>query len=470
MSGIFAAVSKDDNVADLVYYGTDYHSHLGTEFAGMAVINKEGVNKKIGSIRQTQFKSRFYSEYQNMLGDKGIGAISSKYEQPICVDSKFGLFCICTNERIQNTEELASKLYKKGISFSEVTGEGVNPTELVAKLILESDDLVEGIEEMFSQIKGVCSLLILTREGIYAARDRLGYSPLVVGKKEDAWAVATETSAFYNLGLKVESFLLPGEVVFLDKKGIHKKKKGRETENQINSFLWIYAGFPASSYDEINVEVVRERCGRFLAKEDNVEADLVAGVPDSGTAHAIGYAMESGFPFRRPLVKYAPGYDRSYTPSSQETRDLIAKMKLIPIKELIKGKRIVLCDDSIVRGTQLRNYTLRKLWENGAKEVHLRIACPPLLFPSKFDYTTRSIEELAARRAIKAIEGKHIEDVSEYLDCHSEKYKKMVEYIRKELGATTLKYQTIDDMVEAIGLLKNRLSLYVWTGKRIGPA
>jgi amidophosphoribosyltransferase len=320
---------------------------------------------------------------------------------------------------------------------------------------------------MFSKIDGSCSLLLLKEEGIYAVRDRYGYTPLVVGKKnrDRDWAVTTETTAFSNLGYRVVKYIDPGEIILLDESGLRSKRKGGKT-NQICAFLWIYTGFPASSYEGITVETARERCGRFLAKGDNAKIDIVSGIPDSGTTHAIGYAMESGIPLRRPLVKYTPGFDRSYTPPSQETRDLIARMKLIPIPEIIKGKSIVCCDDSIVRGTQFKNYTIQKLKECGVKEIHLRIACPPLMFPCKFNYSTRSIHELAARRAIKAIEGKDIKDVGAYLNEKSPKYKKMVEWIARDLGVTTLKYQKLADMVSAIGLPKEKLCLYCWTGRQ----
>jgi amidophosphoribosyltransferase len=276
--------------------------------------------------------------------------------------------------------------------------------------------------------------------------------------------VTSETIAFNNLGFKIVKYLQPGEIILLGDSGMESKRKGNKT-NQICAFLWIYTGFPASSYEGITVETVREKCGRFLAKDDKEKADMAAGVPDSGTTHAIGYAMESKIPFRRPLVKYTPAFDHSYTPPSQETRDLIAKMKLIPIQEIIKGKRIVICDDSIVRGTQFKNFTIQKLKECGVKEIHLRIACPPLMFPCKFNFSTRSIHELAARRAIKAIEGKDLKEVGAYIDEGCPKYRKMVEWITKDLGATTLKYQRLNDMVKAIGLPKEELCLYCWTGR-----
>ncbi len=463
MSGIFGVVSKE-NCAETLFYGVDYHSHLGTEYGGMAVLGEDFM-RQIHDISQSQFKSKFYEDYKRMRGNKGIGVISSLDEQPIYLNSKFGPFCIVTNGLIENTDELTEGLLKQGISFSEVSKAGINTTELIAKLINQGNDLIDGIERMFAVIDGSCSLLLLNREGVYAARDRLGYTPVVIGKRENDWAVTSETSAFPNLEFKTVKYLEPGEITLLNETGITQRKPGGNV-NQICAFSWIYSGFPASSYEGINVEIIRERCGRYLARRDrNIEVDVVSGIPDSGIAHALGYAMESGKPFRRPIVKYTPGYGRSYTPPSQETRNLIAKMKLIPIKEIIEGNRIVVCEDSIVRGTQLRNFTIKKLWNCGAKEVHIRVACPPLMFPCKFNLSTRSIHELAARRAIRNLEGKDIEDVSEYINHNSDKYKKMVEWIAKDLGATTLRYQTVDDMIKAISLPKENLCLYSWTGE-----
>lgn len=462
MSGIFGVVSKNSCSEDL-YYGTDYHSHLGTQFAGLAVFGKE-LKRKIHDIRGSQFKAKFHEDYKDLKGDKGIGVISARDEQPIIINSKFGPFAIATNGFIDNADKLAKGLFKSGKSFSEVTDGRVNLTELVAKLILCARDILAGIENVFSKIDGSCSLLLLNKDGIYAARDRFGLTPLAIGRKGKSWAVTTETSAFLNLGYKIVKHLEPGEIVLLSESGMKLKRKGAKT-NQICSFLWIYTGFPASNYENLNVEISRERCGCMLAKSEHINADMVAGIPDSGTAHAIGYSMESGIPLRRPLVKYTPGFDRSYTPVSQERRDLIAKMKLIPIPEMIKGKRIVFCDDSIVRGTQLKNYTIRKLKENGAKEIHLRIACPPLMFPCKYNFSTRSICELAARKAIKALTGSDIKNISKYLDENSKEHKKMVEWIKKDLGATTLKFQRLTDMIAAIGMPKDKLCLYCWTGK-----
>ncbi len=467
MSGIFGVTARENCTKDL-FYGTDYHTHLGTEYGGMAVLGKD-FNRRIHNISQSQFKSKFFDDYKDMKGNVGIGAISDSDEQPIYLNSKLGPFCVVTAGLIENKEELIKLLLKKGISFSEVGKTGVNITELIAKLINQGDSFVDGIEKMFGLIEGSCSLLLLTRDGIYAARDRFGYTPLVVGKKEGAWAVTAETSAFSNLDFEIVKYLDPGEIVLLNESGLVNKKQGCQ-RNQICAFLWIYAGFPASNYEGINTEVVRERCGKYLAKRDkDIEVDVVSGVPDSGSAHALGYAIESKKPYRRPLIKYTPGYGRSYTPPTQEIRDLIARMKLIPIKEIIYGNRIIVCEDSIVRGTQLKNFTVGKLWDCGAKEVHVRPACPPLMFPCKFCLSTRTVHELAARKAIKALEGHDIENISEYLDHKTEKYKKMVEWIARDIEVTTLKYQTIEDMVSAIGLPKEKLCLYCWNGKEPKP-
>jgi amidophosphoribosyltransferase len=463
MSGIFGAVSQKD-CSEILFYGIDYHSHLGTEYGGMAVLG-EDFQRQIHNIGQHQFKSKFFEDYKKMKGNKGIGVISDLDEQPIYLNSKLGPFCIVTSGLIDNKAELVELLLKQGNSFSEVTSGSPNTTELIAKLISQGDDLVDGIEKMFDKIKGSCSLLLLNKDGIYAARDRMGYTPLVVGKRSDAWAVTAESGAFANLEFKVVKYLNPGEIVLINEKGFIWKTTG-STDSQICTFLWIYTGFPASSYEGISVEATRERCGRFLAKHDkDIEVDLISGIPDSGIGHAIGYAMESGKPYRRPLVKYTAGYGRSYTPPSQHTRDLIAKMKLIPIKDIIKGNRIVVCEDSIVRGTQLKNFTVKKLWEAGAKEVHVRPACPPLMFPCKFCLSTRTIHELAARMAIKSIEGRDSVDLTEYIDHTSKKYKKMIDLIAKDLGVTTLRYQTVEDMIKAIGLPREKLCLYCWTGE-----
>ncbi|MFH1360711.1 MAG: amidophosphoribosyltransferase [Candidatus Omnitrophota bacterium] len=463
MSGIFGAVSKN-NCPEILFYGTDYHSHLGTEYGGMALLGQQFV-RQIHNISQSQFKSKFYDDYHRMKGEKGIGVISDSDEQPIFLNSRFGTFCIVTMGLIENKDKLKAHLFEKGISFSETSKHDINITELIAKLISLGDNLIDGIEKMFDLIEGSCSLLLLNKDGLYAARDRLGYTPLVLGRKGNDWAITSESSALPNIGFEVVKFLQPGEIILLNEKGLTDKSPGNKV-NQICTFLWIYTGFPASSYEGINVETVRERCGRALARNDkDIEVDVVSGVPDSGIAHAIGYAMESKKPYRRPLVKYTPGYGRSYTPPNQETRDLVAKMKLIPVKEIIENNRIVVCEDSIVRGTQLKNFTINKLWDCKAREVHVRPACPPLMFPCRFCLSTRSIQELAARKAIRAIEGRDIDNVSAYIDPNSDQYKKMVDWIAKDIEVTTLRYQTVEDMVQAIGLPREKLCLYCWLGE-----
>lgn len=462
MSGVFGIVSKK-NCSETLLYGTDYHSHMGTEYGGMAILGKQ-IYRSIHDISKSQFKSKFYDEYKEMKGHMGIGVISDRDPQPLVIASKFGTFAIVITGLIENVDELAQKLLKQGESFGELSKGGINSVELIAKLINRGENLIDGIERVFDRIKGSASMLLLKKEGIYACRDRLGRMPLVIGEKEGEYAIATESCSFLNLGFNIKKYLAPGEIVLINESGIEEKSKGG-LNNQICAFLWIYTGYPASSYEGISVELVRERCGRALARNDNVKADFVSGVPDSGVGHAIGYAMESGLPFRRPLVKYTPGYGRSYTPPSQEIRDLVATMKLIPIKEVIYNNRIILCEDSIVRGTQLKIQTVKKLWVCGAKEVHIRPACPPLMFPCRFALSTRSIHELIARKAILEIEGRNIEDVSDYIDQESKKYQKMVEWIGNELGATTLRYQKIDEMVKAIGLPKEKLCLYCWIGE-----
>lgn len=461
MSGVFGILSKK-NCSDTLLYGTDYHSHMGTEYGGLAVLGKR-FYRSIHDISKSQFKSKFFDEYKMMKGRMGIGVISDREPQPLIIGSKFGTFAIAVAGLIENTEPLAQELLREGESFGEMSSGGINSVELIAKLITRGRTLPEGIEAMYDRIKGSASLLILKSDGIYAARDHLGRTPLVIGQKDEEYAIATETCSFLNLGFKIKKYLAPGEIVLIGRNGLEEKSPGGD-KHQVCAFLWIYTGYPASSYEGISVELVRERCGRFLAKDDKVKADLVSGVPDSGVGHAIGYAMESGLPYRRPLVKYSAGYGRSYTPPSQEIRDLVATMKLIPVKEVIQGNRIILCEDSIVRGTQLKNYTIKKLWECGAKEVHVRPACPPLMFPCRFALSTRSIQELAARRAIRALEGKDIEDVREYIDHRTKKYQRMVNWIQKELGVTTLRYQKIENMVKAIGLPREKLCLYCWIG------
>jgi len=461
MSGLFGTISKKD-CSQTLFYGTDYHSHLGTQKAGLAVFNRR-LKRSIHDISNSQFKSKFSDELPKMTGHQGIGVISDFEPQPIIISSSFGTFALAMSGLIENKRELVKEIMAQGGSFSELSGGRLNAVEVIGKLIAQKESFVQGIEYLFTKIKGAISLLILTKKGIYAARDRLGRSPLIIGQKGRQWAVASETCAFPNLGFKPIKELLPGEIVFLTSNGPKIEKNGHH-QKKICAFLWIYIGYPASSYEDIAVETVREKCGINLAKKDKIKADLVTGVPDSGIAHALGYAQASGIPYRRPLVKYTAGYGRSYTPPSQEIRDQVAQMKLIPIKEVIKNKRIIICDDSIVRGTQLKNQAIQKLWHYGAKEIHVRIACPPLLFPCPYSLSTRTRKELAARRAIKKIAGQRKKklDIRQFLDEKSPDYKKMVNIICQELGATSLKYQSLDDMVKAIGLPKNKLCLHCW--------
>lgn len=464
MSGIFGVISKESCAATL-FYGVDYHSHLGTEYGGMAVLGDK-FSRQIHSIAQGQFKAKFFDDYQRMKGNKGIGVISDCDEQPIYLNCKFGAFCLVMTGLIDNKQALREKMFKQGESFAEFRMDGINQAELVAKLISRGKDFVDGIRSMFTEIHGSCSLLLLTEEGVYVARDRWGYTPLILGRGKDGYAVATESCSLPNLGFSVEKELRPGEILLINENGVVVKDPGRD-RMQICSFLWIYTGFPTSNYEGVNAEMARERCGGVLARQDkDIKADYVTGVPDSGTAHAVGYSMESSLPYRRPLIKYTPGYGRSYTPPDQTQRDLIANMKLLPNKDIVQGQSVVVCDDSIVRGTQLKNFAVKKLWDAGAKEVHVRPACPPLMYPCRFCLSTRAKGELIARRAICEIEGKEIEDISDYLDHTSPKYKKMIEWIRKDMDVTTLRYQTIEDMVAAIGLPAEKLCLYCWNGKQ----
>jgi amidophosphoribosyltransferase len=468
MGGLFGVVSYK-KCSKTLFYGTDYHSHLGTENAGMATFGEGGFCKRIHSISQVQFKSRFADDYQSMNGHIGIGVIDDDSPQPLIFRSRFGTFAIAVTGLIENYESLTEELLNDGVAFGERTGGKVNFAELAAKLINRSESIVDGIRRMQDDIEGSLCVLVMTEQGIYAARDKLGRFPLTIGRgvedKNDL-AVATEASSFPNLCFGVESFIGPGEIFFLSSTGEAVQKAPPLPVCKICAFLWIYTGDPSSIYDGVGVESARERCGAALARNDHVlQADFVAGVPDSGVGHALGYAMASGLPFRRPLVKYTPGYGRSYTPPSHDIRELIATMKLSAIHDIIYGHRMVICDDSIVRGTQLKNLTIKKLWENGAREIHIRPACPPLLFPCKFGSSARSMSELSARRAILAIEGSDIEDVSAYLDCGSEKYRQMVEWICQDINATSLAYLRIEEMVKAIGIPREKLCLYCWCGE-----
>ncbi len=468
MAGIFGSVSKKGNCAESLYYGIDYHCHLGTDYAGMAVFGEKGIERKIHDIRGENFRPKFQQDYAKMNGRYGIGVIGYDI-QPVVFSSRHGVFSIVINGNIANLNEIVTDLQNKGSNFAEIQPDSsISPAEVVAELISKADTLESGIATVFDHIQGSLSLLLLTRDGIYAARDRFGHSALVVGESEDGFAVTTETTAFPNLGFCAVAELSPGEIVQITEKGIEKRREGNADAGHPCAFLWIYTSFPATSIQGINVEKARYHSGTLLAKRDKAAgfvADIVAGVPDSGVGHAIGYANESGIPYARPIVKYTPSWPRSYMPSEQSTRDLIANMKLIAIPELIRGKRIVICDDSIVRGTQLRKMIKEKLLAHGAKEVHLRIACPPLMFPCVYNQSTRTTKELAARRAIRLLEGGDIREVAEYLDRKSPKYERMVAAVARELNANSLMYQGLEDMASAIGLPINGICKFCWTGQ-----
>ena len=464
MGGLFGVISDQDCVSDL-FFGTDYHSHLGTKRGGLAVKNDEGFIRFIHNIENAQFRSKFENDIKTMSGNKGIGVISDYDDQPLLIRSHLGNYAIVTVGVIQNIEELVQIAFrKKRIHFRDMSGGDINPTELVATLINQESTFVDGIKSAQKIIEGSCSLLLLTDEGVYAARDRLGRTPVVIGEKKGSYAVSLETCAFPNLEFSIKQYLGPGEIVLLKPEGIEQKKPPEE-KMQICGFLWVYYGYPASSYEGINVESVRNRCGAKLAQRDSIKVDFVAGIPDSGTAHGLGYASESGVPFKRPFVKYTPTWPRSFMPQDQNIRDLVAKMKLIPVKEFIAGKRLLFCEDSIVRGTQLKD-TIQRLYEAGAKEVHMRPACPPLVYACKFLNFSRSRSELdlAARKAINELVGEDVGDLSEYAQAGSPKYQAMVDSIRKRLNLTTLQYQRLDDLVEAIGLPKEKLCTYCWDG------
>jgi len=463
MGGLFGVFSKNDCVED-VFYGTDYHSHLGTKRGGLAIKNAGGFQRFIKDITTAQFRSKFDRDIKKMHGDKGIGVISDYEDQPLIISSQLGTFAIASVGKINNLEELASKALQNGTHFSEMHGSEINPTEMVATLISQENTFEEGIQKAQKLIEGSCTMLILTDEGIYAARDKFGRTPLVIGEKPGSYAIAMESCAFPNLEYDITKYMGPGEIIFINDNGI-KQLIPPGDRLQICSFLWVYYGYPASNYEGINVETVRYRCGAYLRKEDDLDIDLVAGIPDSGTAHGLGYANEAHIPYARPFVKYTPTWPRSFMPQEQSIRDTVAKMKLIPIKELIADQRLLFCEDSIVRGTQLRRQ-VERLFESGAKEVHMRPACPPLVFGCKFLNFSRSRSELdlAGRWAIKDLIGEDLENPIEYTDPDSENYKAMVNVIREELHLTTLKYQRLENLIKAIGLPKEKLCTYCWDG------
>ena len=464
VGGLFGVVSSDDCVADL-FYGTDYHSHLGTMRGGLAVKNGQGFTRRIHDITNSQFRSKFEDDLPGLNGSMGIGVISDFEDQPLIISSHHGTYSIVTVGKVHNLNELvAEALGKNCTHFSEMTGSEVNPTQLVAHLIDHGETFQSGLRHAQESIEGSCSILLLTDDGIYAARDRLGRTPVVIGEKDGAYAITLETCAFPNLGYQIAKYLGPGEVVRIHREGVEQLVPPGD-KMQICAFLWVYYGYPASHYESINVESVRYKSGGLLAKRDDVEVDVVAGIPDSGTGHAIGYANAAGVPYQRPFVKYTPTWPRSFMPQDQRVRDLVAQMKLIPIREVIDGKRLLFCEDSIVRGTQLKDI-IRRIFDHGAIEVHMRPACPPLVFSCKFLNFSRSKSEmdLAARKAVFELEGETTANLDEFADCNSERHCAMVECIAKRLGLTSLQYQRLDDLVEAIGLPKERLCTYCWDG------
>lgn len=465
MGGFFGVIANKDCINDL-FYGTDYHSHLGTRRGGLAVREQQGFTRCIHDISNAQFRSKFENDIPRIHGNMGVGIISDYEDQPLIIGSHLGPYAIVTVGKILNTDELMRAAFKKRTThFSEMSGNEVNPTELVSTFINQGATFEEGLQLAQEAVLGSCSILLLTEKGIFASRDKFGRTPIVVGTKPGAMAVTMETCALPNLGYSIKHYLGPGEIVQITPEGFTQlQKPGKRL--QICAFLWVYYGYPASCYEGINVELARNRCGACLAKQHNVKVDIVAGIPDSGTGHALGYAAATGLPYYRPFVKYTPTWPRSFMPPDQSVRDLVAVMKLIPIKDFIQDKRLLFCEDSIVRGTQLKD-TIKRLYENGAKEVHMRPACPPLLFGCKFLNFSRSKSEqdLAARRAIWEIEGAGDHDLRPYCQENSPQYNAMVERIRYRMGLTTLVYQKLNDLIEAIGLPREKLCTYCWTGK-----
>ena len=467
MGGFFGVASKEDCVFDL-FFGTDYHSHLGTRRAGMAVYDPEkGFDRSIHNIENAPFRTKFDKDVGEMKGNLGIGCISDYEPQPLIVRSHHGTYAIVTVGKINNTDAIVKEIFKSGNThFLEMSGGDINATELVAAVINQKDNLIEGIRYAQEVIDGSMTILLLTSKGIYAARDRLGRTPVAIGKKEDAHCVCFESFAYLNLGYTEERELGPGEIVVITPEGVQTlSQPGKEMK--ICTFLWVYYGYPSSSYEGISVEKMRYNCGTLLAKRDSARPDIVAGVPDSGTAHAIGYANTSGIPFSRPFIKYTPTWPRSFMPTIQSKRNLIAKMKLIPVHDLIQNQSLLLIDDSIVRGTQLRE-TTEFLYQSGAREVHVRPACPPLVYGCKYLNFSRSTSEmdLITRRVILEMEGDLSKaDLQKYTDPECQEYQDMVQNIEKKLNFTSLQYHRLDDMIQSVGIDRCKLCTYCWDGK-----
>jgi len=467
LGGFFGVASKEDCVFDL-FFGTDYHSHLGTRRAGMAVYNKEkGYDRAIHNIENSPFRTKFDKDVNEMEGNLGVGCISDYEPQPLLVRSHHGTYAISTVGKINNLDALVQQLFKNGNShFLEMSGGDINATELVAAIINQKEHLVEGITYAQELIEGSMTILLLTPKGIYAARDKMGRTPVAIGKKEDAYCVSFESFAYLNLGYTPDRELGPGEVVIVTPEGV-QTLVNPGTDMKICTFLWVYYGYPSSSYEGISVEKMRYNCGSVMAKRDTVKPDIVAGVPDSGIAHAIGYSNESGIPFSRPFIKYTPTWPRSFMPTIQSQRNMIAKMKLIPVHDLIQDNSLLLIDDSIVRGTQLGE-TTEFLYQSGAKEVHIRPACPPVMYGCKYLNFSRSTSEmdLMTRRTIREIEGdaKNV-NLSAYSNPETQEYREMIKRIGVKLNFTSLSYIRLDDMLDAVGLDRCKLCTYCWDGK-----
>lgn len=466
MGGFFAVASKQDCVFDL-FFGTDYHSHLGTRRGGMAVYGKDGFDRAIHNIENSPFRTKFEKEANEMKGYMGIGCISDYEPQPLLIRSHHGTYVISTVGKINNMEQLEEELFRSGHThFMEMTSGEINATELVATLINQKENIVEGIQYAQDKIDGSLTLQVLTSRGIYLARDKMGRTPVALGKKKDAYCASFESFAYLNLGYEEYRELGPGEIVVMTPEAVVTLVKPGE-KMKICTFLWVYYGYPSSSYEGISVEQMRYNCGKLLARRDDVKADTVAGVPDSGTAHAVGYANESGIPFSRPFIKYTPTWPRSFMPTIQSQRNQIAKMKLIPVHDLIKGRKLLLIDDSIVRGTQLRE-TTEFLYRSGAREVHIRPACPPLIYGCKFLNFSRSSSDmdLITRRIIQRLEGCQDEAVlQEYSNPDTDKYHDMVEAIGREMNFSSLRYHRLDDMMQSVGIDPEKLCTYCWNGR-----
>ena len=466
MGGVFGVVSQANCTLDL-FFGTDYHSHLGTRRGGMAVYGPGGFNRAIHNIENSPFRTKFERDVEELVGNIGIGCISDNEPQPLLVQSHLGSFAITTVGKINNSDALVKLCYENGCThFLEMSGGNINPTELVAAMINQKDTIVEGIQYAQELIDGSMTMLVMTPKGIYAARDRLGRTPLMIGSKEDGYCISFESFAYINLGYTDYKELGSTEIVYVTPEGVETVSPPRK-EMKICSFLWIYYGYPTSTYEGVNVEEMRYRCGDKLAGRDDVRPDIVAGVPDSGIAHAIGYANRSGVPFARPFIKYTPTWPRSFMPQNQSQRNLIARMKLIPVDALIRNKSLLLIDDSIVRGTQMRE-TTEFLYQSGAKEVHIRPACPPLLYGCKYLNFSRSNSELdlITRRVIQKREGENAEAMLEdYANPDSTNYKEMVEEIGRELKFTSLRFHRLDDMIASVGIEPCKLCTYCWNGK-----